>query len=312
MRPKLNPVHLPISGPFASVASLVFCVFLSVAFISPIPGSADTAKWQSVAAALGKSGTEMPGGIYRVGMPRSDLHVTLDGIVLKPSLALGSWVTFAPMGDHAMMMGDLVLTESEVGPVMKKLAESNIEITALHNHLFRARPATFYMHVFAEGDAVTLARTLHEALALSRTPLVVAPAAAASTIDLDTAAIDKALGAAGKISGGVYQVNIPRAQLPKEHGMELPAPMGTAESINFQPTWKGRAVITGDFVLVASEVTPVLRTLRENGIEVTALHNHMLEDEPHLFFMHFWAEGDLTKLLAGIRSALGNVAVAKS
>lgn len=307
-----NLIHLLISGIVVRILLLTFCVCVSITFVSPIPGRADTAKWQSVAAALGKSGTEMPGGIYRVGMPRSDLQVTLDGIVLKPSLALGSWVAFAPMGDHAMMMGDLVLTESEIEPVMKKLAESNIKITALHNHLLRARPATFYMHVFAEGDAVTLARELHEALALSKTPLIAAPTPAATTIDLDTVAIDKALASTGKISGGVYQVNIPRAELPKEHGMALPAPMGTAEAINFQPNGKGRAAITGDFVLVASEVNPVLRTLRENGIEVTALHNHMLEDEPHLFFMHFWADGDLTKLLAGLHAALANVALAKS
>ena len=312
MHPKLNPARLPISDPFVKFASLVFCVFMSVAFIAPIPGSADAAQWQPVAAALGKSGSEMPGGIYRVGMPRSDLHVTLDGVVLKPSFALGSWVSFAPTGDRVMMMGDLVLTESEIGPVMKKLAEINIEITALHNHLLRARPATFYMHVFAEGDAVTLARELHEALALSKTPLIAGPTPVATTIDLDTAAIDKALGSTGKVSGGVYQVNIPRAELPKEHGMALPAPMGTAEAINFQPTGKGRVAITGDFVLVASEVNPVLRTLQENGVEVTALHNHMLEDEPHLFFMHFWADGDLTRLLAGLRTALAHVAVAKS
>src|SRR5690242_18424318 len=296
MRPKSNLACLPISGVVPGVLSLILGVLVFLSSGSAFSAGSDPDKWHSVAAALGKAGTEMPGGIYRVGMPRSDLHVTLDGVVLKPSLALGSWVSFAPMGDRTMMMGDLVLTENEISPVMKKLAESNIQITALHNHLFRARPATFYMHVFAEGDAVALARTLHEALALSKTPLVAAPAAAAATIDLDTAAIDKALGATGKISGGVYQVNIARAELPKEHGMELPAPMGTAEAINFQPTGKGRAAITGDFVLVASEVNPVLRTLRENGIEVTALHNHMLEDEPHLFFMHFWAEGDLTKL----------------
>src|SRR5438132_3135614 len=217
------------------------------------------------------------------------------------------------MGERAMMMGDLVLTEDEVGPVMKKLTESKIEITALHNHLFHARPATFYMHVFAEGDAVALARTLHEALALSGTPLKSAPAPSANAkIDLDTAAIDKALGGSGKIAGGVYQVNVPRAETPKEHGMDLPPPMGTAQAINFQPTGKGRAAITGDFVLIASEVNPVLRALRENGIEMTALHNHMLDDEPHLFFMHFWANGGLTKLLAGLHSALANVAVTKS
>jgi len=254
----------------------------------------------------------MPGGVYRVGLPRSDLHVILDGVALKPTLALGSWLAFAPMGNKTVVMGDLVLTENEIGPVMTKLAQGHIEITALHNHLFRARPATFYMHVFGEGDAVDLARTLHDALALSKTPFGAPPATALAKFDLDTATIDKALGTSGKIAGGVYQVNIPRSELPKEHGMSLSTAMGSAEAINFQPTGKGKAAITGDFVLISSEVNPVLRSLRQNGIEVTALHNHMLDEEPRLFFMHFWANGDLGKLLTGLRAALDQVAIQKA
>ncbi|MGQ0741453.1 MAG: DUF1259 domain-containing protein [Alphaproteobacteria bacterium] len=268
--------------------------------------------WTAVGSALGKSGAVTPGGIYRVGLPRSDLHVTLDGVALKPSLALGSWLAFAPMGNRTMVMGDLVLTEDEVGPVMKKLAASNIAITALHNHLLRARPATLYMHVFAEGDAVTLARVLHAALALSKTPLGPSPAPASpAKIDLDTAAVDRALAATGKVAGGVYQVSIPRAEATKEHGIALPAAMGAAEAINFQPAGAGKAAIAGDFVLTAPEVNPVLRALRENGIEVTALHNHMLDEEPRLFFMHFWAHDELGKLLTGLRAALDHVAVQK-
>lgn len=274
---------------------------------------ADEAKWRPVAEALGMAGTEMPGGVYRVGLPRSDLHVTLDGLALEPTLALGSWLAFAPMGNRTMVMGDLVLTEDEIGPVMKKLGESGTEITALHNHLLRARPATFYMHVFAEGDAVMLARALHEALALSKTPFGTPPTPdAASTIDLDVAAIDQALRAKGKIAGGVYQVGIPRAEPVIEHGMSVSAAMGSAEAINFQPTGQGHAAITGDFVLTAKEVNPVLRVLRKNGIEVTALHNHMLDEEPRLFFMHFWANDALPKLLTGLHAALEHVAVERA
>ncbi len=269
--------------------------------------------WNAVGQALGKSGAMMPGGIYRVGLPRSNLHVVLDGVTLKPSLALGSWLAFAPMGNRTMAMGDLVLTETEIGPVMKKLADEGVDITALHNHLLRARPATFYMHVYAVGDAVSLAREFHEALALTKTPLQAsAPSAAAEKIDLDTAAIDRALGAKGKIAGGVYQVGVPRAASPTEQGMAIPASMGTAEAINFQPTGAGKAAITGDFVLTAAEVNPVLRELRNNGIEVTALHNHMLDDEPRLFFMHFWANEKLDKQLTGLQAALSHVAVQKS
>lgn len=273
------------------------------------PGFAAT-DWSPVATALGKSGTEMPGGIYRVGLPRSDLHVVLDGVVLKPSLALGSWLAFARAGDKTMVMGDLVLTEDEIEPVMKSLAESGIDITALHNHLLRVRPATYYMHVYAQGDAVALAKALHNALALSKTPFTSSPTPRTPpAIGLDTASIEGALGAKGKVAGGVYQVGIPRASPVMMHGMAIPPTMGVAEAINFQPTGKDCVAITGDFVLTAEEVNPVLRALRENGIEVTALHNHMLEDQPHLFFMHYWANGRLDTLLTGLKAALAHIAV---
>jgi biotin operon repressor len=268
-------------------------------------------QWSAVAEALGKSGTEMTGGVYRVGMPRTDLQVTLDGVSLKPTFALGSWVAFKPMGHEAMVMGDLVLTENEIQPVMKKLQDGGLEITALHNHLLRAQPATFYMHVQGHGEPVALARSIHDAIVLSKTPLGNAPPAAAQQIDLDTAMIDQVLGAHGQIAGGVYQVGIPRADTIKAHGMAIPAPMGSAEAINFQPTGGGKSAITGDFVLTAAEVTPVMRTLRENGIDVTALHNHMLDDQPRVFFMHFWANDDAAKLAKGLRAALDKVNVAK-
>jgi biotin operon repressor len=253
----------------------------------------------------------MPGGIYRVGMPRTDLHVTLDGVTLKPGFALGSWVAFEPMGRDAMVMGDLVLTEDEIEPVMKKLQDGGLEITALHNHLLRATPATFYMHILGHGDPVALAHGIHEALLLSKTPLGTAPAAAEEKIDLDTAMLDRTIGASGKAAGGVYQFGIPRADGVRSHGMVLPPPMGSAESINFQPTGNGRAAITGDFVLTAAEVTPVTRTLRDNGIDVTALHNHMLDDQPRMFFMHFWANDDAAKLARGLRAALDHVNIKK-
>jgi hypothetical protein len=276
------------------------------------PSFAQDAQWDPVGQALGKSGSVMPGGIYRVGLPRTDLHVMLDGIELKPTFALGSWVAFQPMGKQTMVMGDLVLTEDEIEPVMKSLVDSGLEVTALHNHLFHAQPATFYMHVYGEGDAATLAGKIHTALALSKTPLTAAAASAAPpSVDLDTAAIDKALGAKGMIAGGVYQVGVPRAQPVTEKNMALPAAMGSAESINFQPLGGGKAAITGDFILIGSEVNPVLRALRDNGIDVTALHNHMIGETPRMFFMHFWAHDDLNKLLTGLRAALDKVAVKK-
>jgi hypothetical protein len=271
------------------------------------------ADWNAVGQALGKSGTEMPGGIYRIGLPRTDLHVQLDGIELKPTFALGSWVAFSPMGQQAMVMGDLVLTEDEIEPVMKSLIDGGLEVTALHDHLFHAQPATFYMHVGGMGDPFKLAGTIHTALSLSKTPFAAAtPPSNPSPIDLNTAAIDAALGAKGVIAGGVYQVGVPRAQPIMAMGMAVPGPMGGAESINFQPLGGGKAAITGDFILVAKEVNPVIRALRRNGIDVTALHNHMLDENPRMFFVHFWAQDDLEKLLMGLRAALAEVAVKKS
>jgi hypothetical protein len=218
------------------------------------------------------------------------------------------------MGEEGMVMGDLVLTMDEVNPVMSKLTAGGIEITALHNHLLRNRPFTMYMHVQGNGDPVKLAAALHTALAESKTPL--SPAAAPSRtpppIELDTATIDQALGAKGTSNGGVYQFSIPRAEPIKDGGMDVPPPMGSANAINFQPTGGGKAAITGDFVLIAKEVNPVLKALREHGIEVTAIHNHMLDDQPHLYFMHFWANDDARKLAEGLKAALAQINIAKS
>jgi len=203
----------------------------------------------------------------------------------------------------------------EVSPVMKKLVEGGIEVTALHNHLLRNQPFTMYMHILGQGDPVKLAAALHTALGESKTPLAAAASAQAGApppIDLDTAAIDTALGAKGTNNGGVYQFGIPRAEPIKDAGMDVPAAMGSANAINFQPTGGGRAAITGDFVLIAKEVNPVMKALREHGIEVTALHNHMLDEEPRLFFMHFWANDDAKKLAEGLKAALAQINIAKT
>ncbi|MDB5672728.1 MAG: hypothetical protein JWO25_3687 [Alphaproteobacteria bacterium] len=269
--------------------------------------------WEDgVAAALGKPGMEMPGGVYRVGLPRSDLHVTLGGVTLKPGLALGSWLAFMRTSHNVVVMGDLVLTEEEVNPVMKRLLEGGIEITALHNHLLGSSPHTMYMHVAGHGsDGGALAATLRAALALSGTPFASAPPAVPAPLDLDTSALDRALGHKGKANGPIYAFSIPRAETPREGGMVVPEAMGSAIAINFQPTGSGRAAIAGDLVLTADEVNPVLRTLRARGIEVTALHNHMLDDEPRLFFMHFWANDDAVRLAQAMGEALSPVKTAR-
>jgi hypothetical protein len=269
-------------------------------------GSGDVEQWKAVDAALGRSGQMQPGGVYKFAMPRKDLKVTKDGVSIAPGLALGSWAAFQKMGDQAMVMGDLVLTEDEIEPVMLSLQQNGIEQSAIHNHLLGESPRVVYMHIEGHGDPVILAKSLATALALTRTPLPAAAAAATPppAPDIDTAEVDKALGYTGKANGGIFQFSVPRAEKIMEGGMEIPPAMGTATAINFQPTGQGKAAITGDFVLLASEVNPVIRALRTNGIEVTAVHNHMLGDEPHLYYMHFWANDDAVKLAHGLRAAL--------
>src|SRR6516165_1893658 len=286
-----------------------------VAVLAAAPGLAIAADdWQAqVGEALGKTGSATPSGIYRVGLPRTDLIVTLDGVRLRPGFALGGWLAFEKMGDQGMVMGDLVLAMDEVAPVMTKLAAGGIDVTALHNHLLRNQPFTMYMHVLGHGDPVKLAAALHTALAESKTPLgAAATPIEPPEIDFDTAAVDQALGAKGTNNGGVYQFGIPRAEAITDGGMAVPPALGSANAINFQATGGGKAAITGDFVLTAKEVSPVAKTLREHGIEVTALHNHMLDDQPHLFFMHFWANDDAKKLAEGLKAALAQIDIVKS
>jgi len=278
------------------------------------PAFAQQIDWGKVDAAFGRKAT-VTGDVHRYGFPRSDLSVTLDGVAIKPGLALGGWVALKPAHGGAMVMGDLVLTEAEINPVMTALIHNGVEITAVHNHLLRANPATFYMHVGGHGDPEKLATAIVQALQSSKTPLAApTPPAQPPAIDLDTAQLDQIIGAKGNNNGGIYAFGVPRRDTVKEGGMDLmPAgPIGVATAINFQPTGGGKAAITGDFVLTGDEVNPVIKELRANGIEVTAIHSHMLDEEPRLIFMHFWANDDAIKLAKGLRAALDKTARAKS
>ncbi|MDJ0450733.1 DUF1259 domain-containing protein [Methylocystis sp. JR02] len=278
-----------------------------------IPASAFSAEmdWSQVDSAIGKKAAVV-GTVHKYGLPRSDLHVTLDGVVVKPGLALGGWIAFEPTGHTAMMMGDLVLTETEVTPVMRDLLANGVKVTGVHNHLLRASPATYYMHIDANGDPAKLAGIVREALAASKTPFEpsASPAGEPPKLGFDTAQVDEALGAQGKNNGGIYQFSIPRADSIKAGGMAVAPAMGTAIAINFEPTGDGKAAISGDFVAEGREVEPLLKALQSNAIEVTALHNHMLDDEPRLFFVHFWANDDAVKLAHALRAGLDTMHVA--
>nr|WP_281806605.1 DUF1259 domain-containing protein [Methylocystis echinoides] len=275
--------------------------------MSPNIALAET-DWSQVDAAIGKKATVV-GNVHKYGLPRGDLHVTLDGVTIKPGLALGGWIAFEPAGQDSMMMGDLVLTETELNPVMQSLLANGVEITAVHNHLLRASPAPFYMHIGAHGDPVKLATIVREALAQSKTPFEAATGEPPK-LGFDATQVEHALGYQGKNNGGILQFSIPKSEPIRAGGMTVSPAMGTAIAINFEPTGDGKAAITGDFVATAKEVEPLLRSLRENGIEVTALHNHMLDDEPRLFFIHFWANDDAVKLAHGLKSGLDAVHVA--
>ncbi|MGE5099880.1 MAG: DUF1259 domain-containing protein [Deltaproteobacteria bacterium] len=270
-----------------------------------------TPDWSATDRALGRAGAAQPGNVHKFAFPRSDLSVTLNGTRLLPALALGSWVAFKQTADgKAMAMGDLVLTEDEVQGVVNRLQKGGVEQTAMHNHLAGETPHVVYVHIMGKGDAEKVAQTIHDALAATKTPMTAPQVGTPLRLALDTTAFAAALGVAGKGNGGVYQISVPRPETIREGGEEIPPSMGVATAINVQPTTNGRAVATGDFVLLPSEVNPVIRALQANGIAVTALHSHLLMDQPHVLFMHFWGDDDAMKLARGLRAALDATAMA--
>jgi hypothetical protein len=284
----------------STIRFLFTFVFVS-AYFAQSSGNANA--WKMVDEQLGRSGSVQPGDVYKVGLPRTDLHVRVGDVEIKPALALGGWVAFKDTGHGAMVMGDLVLTEDEVAPVTAKLQAAGLEQTAIHNHVLHESPRVMYMHIGGHGSAADLAKGLHDALAVTKLAPATPPKPS-ELVGLDQKNIEQALGHKGKVNGGVLQFSVPRVEKITDDGMDVPPAMGTATALNFQPTSDGKAVITGDFVLIASEVNPVIRVLNANGIQVTALHNHMLTESPRLFFMHFWANDDGVKLAKALHDAL--------
>ncbi len=284
---------------------------LSFLFFSSLVTFAQSPDWSAVEKALGRTGKTLPGNVIKFGMPRTDLDVRLHGIKLEAPFALGSWAAFMGSGSQAMLMGDLVLTESELQPVIAKLEEGGLQISAIHNHVVGELPHVMYVHIGGHGDAAQLAQALHDALALTKTPVPSGTPATAPKPAFDRAAIEQALGATGTLAGDVLQFSIPRPETIEEGGMKTPASMGTGIAINFEAAPNREVATTGDFVLVADEVNKVAKTLRASGIEVTALHNHMLDETPRLFFMHFWGVGAPAKIAAAMKAGVDQTAAAK-
>jgi hypothetical protein len=302
-------------GIFAAAAALLFVLGCSqrkdpsgesvTAGVAPASAAQPQVDWSAVETAIGRPGASQSGDVYRFSFPRSDMQVTAAGVKLRPALALGGWVAMKSAPGGVVAMGDLVLTESEVGAVVSRLQEGGVEQTAVHHHVLHETPRVVYMHIHGHGDPVKLGETIRAAVALTGAP---APQPttppSADPLGIDTAQIAQVLGHAGRVTGGVYQVSVPRAETIRDGDFEIPPSMGLATALNFQPTGGGKAAITGDFVMVASEVNAVIRALRENGIEVTSLHNHLLTEMPRLFFMHFWANDDAVTLARGLRAGL--------
>ena len=268
------------------------------------PLQAQQLDWQAIESAMGRPAAVQPGGVRRFSFPRTDLQVTVGSVTVRPGLALGGWAAFAPHGAEATVMGDLVLTVAELGPVVERLQRGGIEQTAIHHHLVGESPRIVYVHLHGHGDPVRLAKSIREAVAASGIPAPVPAPAVQEPLAMDTAAVAGILGVRGRTAGGVYQVNVPRQERIVQGGVEIPPALGLGTVINFQPTGNGRAAITGDYVLLASEVNPVIRALVENGIQATSLHNHLLDETPRLFFLHFWGNDDAARLARGLRAAL--------
>jgi hypothetical protein len=290
-----------------NVTAFAFIVFV-LASATSTGGAQQNLDTSAIAKALGRSGMAMRGGVYRVAFPRSDLHVVIGDVSLAPGLALGSYAAFKAEPQGALAVGDLVLLEDEIEPVMRSLRSSGLQITALHNHLRNEHPHVMYMHFMGTGDAASIARALRKALSLSHTPLGASKPANTST-PWFAAEVEQTLGRTGKASNGVLAISVARQDDITMQGMSIPPAMGVATALNFQSVGNTRVATTGDFVLVGSEVAPVEQALTANGIDVTALHSHMIGDSPRLYYMHFWAVGTPKNVASGLKAALSHVAV---
>jgi hypothetical protein len=286
---------------------IVTATILSAQSAPTPPAGLDTA---AIDRAIGKSGQAMAGDVYRVAFPRSDLTVSVGAVKVKAGFALGSWAAFKAAGSGAVAHGDLVLTDTEINPVISALQQHGFEITALHNHMINESPSVMYINFWSHEDAAMLARSVKDALSKTKTPMSAAPApapTAGSIDDLPADRIQQVIGLKGSVSNGVLGLSQPRPETIQMMGVTLPPSMGMATAINFQSAGNGKVAATGDFVMLADEVNKVARALRQHDIAITALHNHMLHGSPELYFMHFWGEGDATAVAPGLKAALAEL-----
>jgi hypothetical protein len=258
-----------------------------------------------IAKAMGREG-DLTGEMYKVSFPRSDLSVKVNDVAIKPALSLIAWAGFIKSGSTAITYGDLVLLEDEINPVISKLEEGGVEVSALHNHLLHETPRIMYIHFVGRGDEVEMAKGIREALALTKTPLVSSPSRPETKPEIATE-IERIIGYQGSMGGDVFHITVPRNEVHvATMGIMLPGSMGMNTPFNFQLDGKN-AAINGDFMLLPAELNPVIKALRANGIEVASVHNHLLDNQPPMVFMHFWAYGDAVSLAKGLKAALDRV-----
>jgi hypothetical protein len=289
------------------------CAVLALSLPSAALAQDMPAEYQQVLTTLGKQG-DYKANVLKVNIPRNDVSVTVAGVKTPTPFGFGGWVAMTKgTGGMDVMMGDLVLVQAEVNPVMSALLDNGLEVTALHNHFFEDEPRMFFMHVHGHGRAADLARELKPALDLigkgGGRPSSTSPAATSpgSGGGIDTANIARIVGHQGEQSGAVYKITVGRDDLKLT---EMGAPIGTRMGLNTWAAFIGtndKAAVAGDVAMLASEVTPVLKALRKNGLEVVAIHQHMTTTTPTIYFLHYWGTGPAGKLATGFKAALGEL-----
>ena len=285
-----------------SLGAGAFCMLVQFSFVVLGPGSARSADFSEVEKILGVSG-QMQEGAMVFSFPRHDLKINISRDPVPITLGFGSWTAWKEMGTGVMVMGDLVLLQKEINPVISALAEANVNVTALHNHFLNERPRIMYMHIYGMGQTAPIALGIRNALRKTATPQPGPAAAGVSSpaLILDTKRLEQIIGQPGKAVGGVFKFTIGRAGV-KMDGIELTASMGLNTWAAFAGT-NEHAHVAGDVAMTAKEVNLVIQALRRGGIEITAVHNHMLNEEPRIFFLHYWGAGPAEKLAGTVREA---------
>lgn len=282
---------------------LIYPVFSYTQHHIPTNTPKNTQDWSRIQKIFKQKGIQQ-GNTIRINFARTDLKEKINGITIDSNLALGGYVAFTPMQDHAMMMCTMVLLQKEVAPVIEKLIANNIEITGMHNHLCGEDPKIVFLHCTGHGNAVKLAKGFKSALDKTKTPM--SQKTVYPKCDINWQNVESILGFKGKKEGKLIFFSIPRADKVYQMDAEMSLPMGVGETINMQKVGN-KAISIGDFVVTAPEVNPVLKALTDNGLRVTSIHNHMLDENPRTFCLHYWGYDNPDKLAKGLKAALTNI-----